>query len=108
MFILLSTAVALFCFYNTVQGSDIFINTSYLRVLFLITLVLSQGLPWWLCSKNPPIMQEQQEMLLQFLGGENLLEGDMATLSSILAWRIPRTKEPGGLQFIGLQRVRYD
>ena len=36
------------------------------------------------------------------------LGGSLATLSSILAWRIPRTEEPGGLHFIGLQRVRQD
>ena len=36
------------------------------------------------------------------------LEKEMATISSVLAWRIPWTEEPGGLQSIGLQRVRYD
>ena len=45
---------------------------------------------------------------VQSLGQEDLLEEGMATHSSILAWRIPWTKEPGGLQFIGSQRVRYD
>ena len=49
-----------------------------------------------------------QEMRVQFLGGKDLLEKEMATHSSILAWKIPRTEEPGGLQFTGLQRVRYD
>ena len=39
------------------------------------------------------------------LGLENPLEKEMATHSSILAWRIPRTEEPGGLQSTGLQRV---
>ena len=42
------------------------------------------------------------------LGWEDLLEKVMATHSSILAWRIPWTEEPGGLQFLGLQRVRQD
>ena len=42
------------------------------------------------------------------LGWENPLEEGMATHSSILAWRIPWTEEPGGLQSVGLQRVRYD
>ena len=37
-----------------------------------------------------------------------LLEKEMATDYSILAWRIPRTYEPGGLQFMGLQRVGHD
>ena len=41
------------------------------------------------------------------LGQEDALEEGMATHSSILAWRIPWTEEPGGLQSIGLQRVRH-
>ena len=42
------------------------------------------------------------------LGREDPLEKEMATHSSILAWRIPWTEEPGGLQSMGLQRVRHD
>ena len=49
--------------------------------------------------KNPPTMQETW---VQSLGGEDPLEEDMATSSSILAWRIPWTGEPGGLQSMGL------
>ena len=41
-------------------------------------------------------------------GKKDLLEKGMATHSSILAWRIPWTKVPGGLQFMGLQRVGHD
>ena len=52
--------------------------------------------------KNLPIMQET---LVRFLGGEDPLEEIMATHSSILAWRIPWTEEPEGLQSIGSQRV---
>ena len=48
-------------------------------------------------------MQETLETLVQFLGGEDALEEDMATHSSILAWRIPRTEEPGGLPSVGSQ-----
>ena len=44
--------------------------------------------------KNPPAMQETW---VQSLGGDDLLEKGMATHSSILAWRIPWTEEPGGL-----------
>ena len=47
--------------------------------------------------KNPPAMQEAW---LRFLGWEDPLEKEMATLSSILAWRIPWTEEPGGLQSV--------
>ena len=42
------------------------------------------------------------------LGWEDLLEKEMATHSSILAWEVPRTEEPGGLQSTGWQRVRHD
>ena len=58
--------------------------------------------------KNPPAMQETQEVQVQSLDWEHPLEGEMATHSSILAWKIPWTEEPGEPQFIGLQRVRYD
>ena len=57
---------------------------------------------------NPPAVQETQEMQVQFLGLEDPLEEEMATHSSILAWRIPQTEEPGGLQSMGSQRVRHD
>ena len=46
-------------------------------------------------------MQDMQETQVQSLDGEDLLEKDMATRSSILAWRNPWTEEPGGLQSIG-------
>ena len=59
-------------------------------------------------GKNLPAMQEPQEMQIQSLGWEDDLEEDMATHSSVLAWRIPWTEEPGGLQSIGFQRVRHD
>ena len=49
-----------------------------------------------------------QEMNVPFLGWEDPLEKEMANHSSILAWRIPCTEEPGGLQFSGLQRVGHD
>ena len=49
-----------------------------------------------------------QETQIQSLGQEDLLEKRMATHSSILAWRISWTEEPGGLQSMGLQRVGHD
>ena len=55
--------------------------------------------------RNLPTMQETW---VQILGGEHPLEEDMATHSSILAWRIPWTEEPCGLQSIVSQRVKYD
>ena len=55
--------------------------------------------------KNLPTMQKTW---VQFLSREDLLKEGTATHSSILAWRIPRTEEPGGLQSIWWQRVAYD
>ena len=52
--------------------------------------------------KNLPAMWETR---VSPLGGEDLLEKEMATRSSILAWRIPWTEEPGGQQFMGWKRV---
>ena len=52
-------------------------------------------------AKHLPTMRETR---VQSLGGEDLLEKEVATHSSILAWRIPRTEEPGGLQSMGSQR----
>ena len=55
--------------------------------------------------KRLPAMQETQ---VRSLSWEDALEKEMATHSSILAWRIPWTEEPGGLQSMGLQRVGHD
>ena len=58
--------------------------------------------------KDLPAMQETQERQVLSLGQEDLLEEEMATHSSSLAWRIPWTEEPGRLQSMGSQRVRHD
>ena len=55
--------------------------------------------------KNLTTMQETQ---VQSLDWEDPLEEGMVTYSSVLAWRIPWTEEPGGLQSMGSQRVRHD
>ena len=52
-------------------------------------------------------MQETQEMWVQSLGQEDPLEEEMATHTKILAWKIPWTEKPGGLQCMGSQRVRH-
>ena len=57
---------------------------------------------------NLPVMQDPQETGVQFLDQEDPLEEGMATHSSILAWRIPWTEEPGGLRFTELQRVGHN
>ena len=55
--------------------------------------------------KNLPVMRE---IWVQSMGWEDPLEKEMATHSSILAWEIPWTQEPGGLQSMGLQRVGHN
>ena len=55
--------------------------------------------------KNLPAMQETR---VQSLGQEDPLEKGMATHSSILVWRITGTEKPGGLQFVGSQRVGHN
>ena len=52
-------------------------------------------------------IQELQEPQVQSLGGEDPLEEEMAAHSSTLAWRVPWTEEPGGLQSMGSQRARH-
>ena len=63
------------------------------------------GFPDGSAVKNPPVMQE---VWVRSLGREDPLEEEMATHSSILAWRIPWTEEPGEPQSIGSQRVGHD
>ena len=68
-------------------------SLSYFRASLVAQLVKKKKK-----KKNPPAMQET---LVQFLGWEDPLEEGMATHSSILAWRISWTEEPGGLQSMG-------
>ena len=65
----------------------------------------SGSFPGGSVAKSLPAIWETQ---VGSLGGEGLLEREMATHSSILAWRIPWTEEPGGLQSTGSQRVGHD
>ena len=58
--------------------------------------------------KNLPVNAGDRRDVGLIPGLGRSLEEEMATHSSILAWRIPRTGEPGGLQCMGLQRIRHD
>ena len=58
--------------------------------------------------KNPPANAGDPGDEVQFLGGEDPLEVEMATHPNILGWKIPWTEKPGVLQFMGLQRVRQN
>ena len=60
-----------------------------------------------LVVKNPPAMQDSQKIWVRSLGWEDALEKEMATHTSILAWEIPRTEEPGRLQSNRFQRVGH-
>ena len=59
-------------------------------------------------GEEPACQYRRPETWVQFLGQEDPLEEGMATRSSILVWTIPWTEEPGGLQSIGLRRVRHN
>ena len=63
------------------------------------------GFPGGSVVKNLAAMQETQ---VRSLGWEDPQKKEMVTHSSILAWRIPRTEEPGGLQSMGSQRLGHD
>ena len=78
-----------------------------LRILFSINLNGTiRGLPWVAqMVKNLSAMPETQVLSL---GWEDLLEKEMAIHSSILAWRIPWTEEPGRLQSMGSQRLEHN
>ena len=66
------------------------------------------GFPNGSLVKNPPAMQEMQELPVQVLGWEDPLKEEMAAHSSILSGRTPWTEEPGKLQSMGSQRIRCD
>ena len=70
-----------------------------------LALTQSQVAQW---VKNLPAVLEMKQTWVRSLGQEDPLEEGMATHSSILAWRIPWTEEPGGLQSMRSQRIRYD
>ena len=72
---------------------------------FAENLMFTKCLPSGSEVKNPPAMQETQ---FQSLGGEDPLEEEMSTHSSMLAWEIPWAEEAGGLQYMGSQRVGHD
>ena len=104
---------------NLISDSSAFSKSSLYLWKFLVHILLKpswKGFEHYLASmqnehncviaqtvKNLPIMWETW---VWSLGQEDPLENGMATHSSVLAWRIPWTEEPGGLQSMGLQRVR--
>ena len=96
---------------NLISGSSAFSKSSLNIWKFTVHVLLKPGLEnfehyftdMWL--KRLPGMLETR---VPSLGREDSLEKEMATHSSILAWRIPWREEPGRLQSMGSQRVQYD
>ena len=74
----------------------------------MLSSVRAWASPVALVVKNPPASAGGVTDVGSIPGWGRPLEEGMATHASILAWRIPRTEEPGGLQSMGLQRVRHD
>ena len=72
--------------------------------IMVLGISKGRGFPGGSVEKSLPM----QETWVQFLGQEDPLEKEIATHSSILAWEIPWTEEPGRLQSMGLQRVGHD
>ena len=75
---------------------------------FIKTCIFTPSFQMVLVVKNLPAVQEKQKIQVPSLGGEDPLEEGVATHSSVLAWSIPWTEEPGGLQAMGSPRVRHD
>jgi len=75
---------------------------------FRVYLIFTRAFAVTQWVKNPPAMQKKQETWVRSLGQEDPLEDGMAIHSSLLAWRILWTEEPGGLKFMGLQNVRHN
>ena len=71
----------------------------------MLNIYSIMGFPGGTVVKNPPA---NQEMCVRSLGQADPLETEMATHSSVFAWRIPRTGEPGGLPSMGSHRVGHD
>ena len=83
--------------------TDHLVGTYYVYLNSYIALVRAS-----LVAQRVKRLPAMQETWVQSLGQEDPLKKEMATYSSIPAWGIPWTMEPGGIQFMGLQRVGHD
>ena len=79
-----------------------------MKILSLTNTTTSLGSPGGASGKEPTCQCRRQETQVRSLGQEDALEEGMTSHSGILAWRIPWTEKPGGLQSMGFQRVRHD
>ena len=87
---------------------DILLLSSFPRMCQARQRALYYSLSLFLSILLQVPMQERQEIWVWSLGWEDPLEEEMATQSSIIAWKTPWTEEPGRLQSMGSQRVRHD
>ena len=79
---------------------------SHEDLLFFGPATVYMGLPWWLSGRESAC--QCRRLKFNPWVGKDPLEKEMATHSSILAWEIPWTEEPGGLQSMASQRIRHD
>ena len=83
-------------------------NMVYIHNVKLLSIKKNEVMPFaFLVAQRIKHLPAMQEARVRSLGWEDPLEKEMATYSSILAWRIPWTEEPGGLQSTGSQRVGH-
>ena len=97
----------LFIFHSVLNFFSPIFSITMTCCKYLISIHLRHASQVALVVKNLPANPGDIEMWVQFLGQEDPVEKEMATHSSILAWRIPWTEEPGRLQSIGLHRVGH-
>ena len=102
-----STTYQLVIWGHPVKLSEPCVLLCKIVITIITTSWLWWGFPGGASGKERACQPRRHETWVLSLGREDPLEG-MTTHSSILAWRIPWTDEPGGLQFIGLQRVRHN
>ena len=95
-----------YCFYF--KQAIIFQRNVKWEIFFFNWCIVDLGFPSGLAVKCPPAVQESQEVQVRSLGQEDPPEAGTATHSSILAWRMPWTEEPGRLQSIWSQRVSHN
>ena len=86
----------------TLESFSLVFYLFYLQILYILFVFIPR---YSLVAQTVKNLPATQETWVQSLGREDLLEKEMANHSCILAWRIPRTEKPDGLQSIGLQRV---
>ena len=77
-------------------------------MFYILQEYMQKDFPGGTSGKEPACQCRRHETWIQSLGQEDPLEEGMATHFSIVAWKIPWTVEPGGLQSIGFQRVGYN